>query len=123
MVGALDKYNTKQLFEIRDIWPIVWRRKWLVIIPWVFVSLTVFFGSKFLTPEYRASAITQIDRNVRLSSELRNIVTADRSYWESYSRSDELRGYHNELLSAQFISQLAIRFARKSGRHAGMLRI
>lgn len=105
----MDETPTKKLFDVKDIWPAIWRRKWLIILPWIIVTATVYIGAKFLTPQYRADSIIMIDREVRLSEELQNLLGMGRGYNDDALRDDELRGYRNELISSQFISDLAVR--------------
>ena len=105
----MDQVQAKKFTDINNIWPTIWRRRWLIVLPWLLVTFTVFFGSKLLTPQYRAYSILLIDRDVRLSEELRELLGLGRNYQGDAMREDELRAYRNEIISSQFMLQLATR--------------
>jgi uncharacterized protein involved in exopolysaccharide biosynthesis len=105
----MDKLKSKELPDARDIWLMIKRRKWLLIIPWVLTSVVVIVGSRFLTPVYQASTIILLDREVRLSSELQGLMGLTRNYRAGELQMDELRAYRNEITSSSFMFQLSDR--------------
>ena len=60
--------------DIKNILAMAKKRKWLIILPWLLVSALVFGGTYFMTPEYESSTIIAIDPEVKLSSELQNLL-------------------------------------------------
>jgi uncharacterized protein involved in exopolysaccharide biosynthesis len=105
----MDQQKQKELPNARDIWLMIKRRKWLLIIPWVLTSVVVVVGSRFLTPVYQASTIILLDREVRLSSELQGLMGLTRTYRTEEAQMEELRAYRNEITSSLFLFQLSDR--------------
>ncbi len=97
--------STKQLIDPREILTVVRKRKWLIIIPWILVSIVVFAGSYFLPPVYQSFAIVRIDQDVKLSTDLQGLLGMARSYRDE-GRADRLRSYYNELTSLWYVSQV-----------------
>lgn len=95
--------------DLRDIWPIIRKRKWLIVIPWVLISAIVIVGSFFLTPIYQAATIIQVDKEVALSSELQYMLGLARGREDESQRRQQLQGYYNQLTSTYYIAQLAQR--------------
>lgn len=95
--------------DLRDIWPIIRKRKWLIVIPWLLISAIVITGSFFLTPFYQASTIIQVDKEVALSSELQYMLGLARGREDESQRRQELQGYYNQLTSTYYMAQLAQR--------------
>jgi len=98
-----------EILDVREIWRVLWRRKWLCIIPLVLISTVVSIGSRFLPRVYQSSTIVLIDRQVGLSNELQRALGIDRSFQSDEMRRDELRAYGNELTSSYYLSRLANR--------------
>ncbi len=102
--------NEFKINELRDIWPIIAKRKWFVVLPWLLVSAIVIGGSFLITREYQASTIVLLDKEIKLSSELQGLLGISRSYFETEGqRRDELKGYYNELTSSYYISEMSRR--------------
>lgn len=59
--------------DIRDIFVILKKRKWYIIIPAIIVTAVAFGSSFFLTPKYQSSTIIFIDKPSNVSSELRHL--------------------------------------------------
>ncbi|MEW6052139.1 MAG: GNVR domain-containing protein [Candidatus Zixiibacteriota bacterium] len=95
--------------DLRDLMPILRKRKWLILLPWVIVSAIIIGGSFFITPEYQAFSIVQLNKDVKLSTELQGLLGIGRAQQTSEQRREELRGYYNELTSSWYISQMATR--------------
>jgi capsular polysaccharide biosynthesis protein len=95
-------------FDLKALLPIIRKRKWLIILPWILVSAVVAGGSYLMTPIYEATTIITIDTEVKLSEELRSLLDMRQAYRRRLS-SDQLRGYYNEITSTHYVSQLAAR--------------
>lgn len=99
-----------RITDLRDIISVFLKRKWLIAIPLVLVSVIGWFGSYMITPEYESDAIVSIDTPVRLSSALTSLLGGDQRYTGYGDRSkEELRGVFNELMSSRYVSDLATR--------------
>lgn len=91
--------------DLKTLLPIIRKRKWLIIVPWLLVSAVVFGGSYFLTPTYEANTIISIDTEVKLSRELQNLLGMEQTY-RGYAQRDRLRSIYNEITSTRYIEQL-----------------
>jgi uncharacterized protein involved in exopolysaccharide biosynthesis len=100
---AADSFKTG---DIKNILPIIRKRKWLIIIPWILVAALVFGGTFLMTPEYESSTIIAIDPEVKLSTELQNLLGINRGFQHN-SRMDQLRSIFNEITSTRYIAQLS----------------
>jgi len=95
--------------DLKNILPIIKKRKWLIILPWILVSALVFGGTFLMTPEYESSTIIAIDPDVKLSTELQNLLGINRGYRGMDNQYDRLRSIYNEVISTRYISQLSER--------------
>ena len=97
----------KKTFELSDLWTVAWKRKWLIVIPLILVSIFSFVGSYLITPEYQASVIIWLGNSVRLSDQLRRMIgDAGNVLGDERHRTEELRSLQNEVTSSPFIKQL-----------------
>lgn len=97
----------KKSFELSDIWTVAWKRKWLIVLPLILVSIFSFAGSYLITPEYQASVIIWLGNSVRLSDQLRRMIgDAGNVLGDERHRAEELRSLQNEVTSSPFIKQL-----------------
>ncbi|MFZ5979467.1 MAG: GumC family protein [Candidatus Zixiibacteriota bacterium] len=103
---SVDSFKTG---DIKNLLPIIKKRQWLIILPWVLVSVLVFGGTFLMTPEYESSTIIAIDPEVKLSTELQNLLGINRGYRGMESQYDQLRSIYNEIISTRYISQLSER--------------
>lgn len=95
------------VFDVTDILAIVWRRKWLIILPMILVTAATFAGSYLITPEYESSAILWLGNPVKLSGELQRLLgDARQGYRSARDEQLELRSLQNEITSSPYISQL-----------------
>lgn len=94
--------------SLRDIFSLVWRHKWIIILPVIASTAIAYGGSLFLTPKYKSSAIIWIDQPANLSRELREIIGAGQntSYQGSQAQIRQMRALENELKSQTFLFQL-----------------
>jgi len=97
-------------FELSELFGIVWRRKWYIIIPTILATAAAFGLAHYLTPVYQTSAIVWVGNTVQLSGDLARIVGNDlTALGQSRNRSEELRSLRNEIKSSPYISQLVNR--------------
>lgn len=99
--------QTGRVTSIGDILAILLKRKWLIVIPWILVSLAAWGGSYLLTPQYESFSIVSIDPNVRLSGELQRMLGIDPNFRMSNSQLQAmLKGLHNEMTSTPYVARL-----------------
>lgn len=63
--------------ELRKIWEIIWRRRWIIIQTFLIISLTAIIGSYLVTPIYETSAKVLIETPDTASSLLASIGLRD----------------------------------------------
>jgi succinoglycan biosynthesis transport protein ExoP len=94
-------------FAVRDILAIIWRRKWLIMLPAILVSSLTFGASYLLTPKYETSTIVQVDPQINLINEIRRLVGQDNYMRQSpEERSNRLASIYNELTSSHYTALL-----------------
>ncbi len=93
--------------DIKDVLAIVRRRKWLIILPLILVTLVAFGGSYFLTKQYRSSTMVLTEQTRYLSKQLQAMVPGmeDNRYSDAQQRS-RLIAIHNEIISTTYLSRL-----------------
>ena len=104
--------NTKpwKSLDLRDIISVAWKRKWLIILPFILVTAAAVVGSYQLTPEYQSSVIVGLGDQIMLSDQLRGLIGDGRNgiasdrYWY-----EQIQGLQNEIKSSLFLKQLMIR--------------
>lgn len=90
--------------DLKGIWPIAKKRKWLIMIPWVIVTGIVFGGAFTITPLYETSTIISVDTRVQLSEELQRLLGTNRR--SALGRPGELQSIYNEITSTKYIIEL-----------------
>lgn len=96
--------------DLRDVWQIVIRRKWLIILPFVLVAALTYAGSYLLTPEYESSTIVAVNPSMPLSGELQRLLGGQDGIRRSAEDTrNELRSYYNEISSMQYVNLLSER--------------
>jgi uncharacterized protein involved in exopolysaccharide biosynthesis len=99
--------NTNSSIDIKDVLAIVLKRKWLIVIPLLLVTVAAYAGSYLLTPIYESSTIIWIDRPANVSRELIDIIGRERTQRQSGDeRRRELQALQNEITSQTYLSQL-----------------
>jgi len=63
--------------ELKIIWDVFWRRKWIIIQVFLIISLTVIISSFFLTPVYESTVRLLLKKSTTESSVLTNIGIQD----------------------------------------------
>lgn len=92
--------------DIRQVLKSVYRRKWLLIVPWIIISGLSVAGSYLISPQYKASTIISVDSQIILSSSMRQLLgNVGGTNWRQ-DRSRLLRSYYNEITSATFLGRL-----------------
>lgn len=100
----MDNFESSSKLDIREIFAILYRRKWWLIIPTIIVTCIAYAGSYFLTPQYESETIIWIDKPDNVSRELSNLIGERRmSREELYSQQLALQ---TELTSQNYLSQL-----------------
>jgi uncharacterized protein involved in exopolysaccharide biosynthesis len=110
--------KTVGTIDIRDMLAMIWRRKWLMIIPLPLVAALTFAGSYLLTPQYASSTIIAIDPQVPFIGELQRMLAEPASYTAMQSRDREsvLRSIYNQVTSSHYAELLSerLKLARQS---------
>ncbi len=88
----------KKGFDISDLLSVAWRRKWIIIIPTILVTIATLGGSYLLTPVYRAAVIVWVGNTVKLSADIQRMLGNGREVIRSE------RDMRLELQSLQFLS-------------------
>jgi uncharacterized protein involved in exopolysaccharide biosynthesis len=102
--GKREKQTT---FEVSDLTAVIWRRKWLIVLPLCLMTIVTLIGSYLITPEYESSVIIWIGNPVKLSLELRRMLgDFGEGYISDMDRQLELKSLQNEITSTPYIQQL-----------------
>lgn len=92
--------------EIRDLFTILFRRKWLVIAPVIMAAVVAYVGATYLRPKYEASTIVWIDRPSNVSRELIAIIGTEGANIDRRNPRQYLQALQNELTSKTYLVQL-----------------
>lgn len=97
--------------DASDFIRVAQKRKWLIIVPWILVTLIVIGGSFLLSPMYQAFTIISTDPNIQLSPDIQRLVgmQTDNRERSNASKADELKGIYNEITSTYYVKQLGDR--------------
>lgn len=107
IAGRSGQSQEKPQFDVTEILAVVWRRKWLIIVPLILVTAVALAGTYIMTPEYRASTIISVGNPVKLSVELRRMLgEVGQGYRTERDRQLELNSLQNEITSSPFIKLL-----------------
>lgn len=68
------KKENNSVLDLRDIFYIIRKRKWLLVIPVFLVTVLAFGGTFFLEPKYQSSTIIWIDKPDNFSTELGRLL-------------------------------------------------
>lgn len=93
--------------DLREIFAVVFKRKWSLIIPLIIATMSAYGGSYLLETEYESSTIIWIDKPASVSRELMDII-GDNSYRRESSsdRVRKLAALNNEIKSQTYLFQL-----------------
>ena len=94
-------------FDLGELFGIIWRRKWYVIIPTILSVIAAGAMTFILTPTYETSSIIWVGSSMRLSGDLERLIGNDlTALGQSRNRTEELRSLRNEIKSSPYIRQL-----------------
>jgi len=99
--------NVEKGFDLREYWNLLLRRKWVLLIPFLTVTLISFAGSFLLARQYKSSTIVLISQSQLLSRPLENLVpgiSPTRSSREE--RQQRLATITNQIISTGFLRRL-----------------
>jgi len=99
--------STGRSFDIREIFGIFLKRKWLIIIPLIVSSGVTFGVIETLEPRYKASNIIWMDKPSSVSRELINIIGTGRRE-NAQEQRQSLRALQNEITSQTYLAQLIL---------------
>ncbi len=98
------KDRSDKLLHPREIFAILARRKWLLIIPIILATAVAYGGSYLLTPRYQSSTIIWIDRPSSVSRELMGLLGASRETPEE--QMARIAALKHEVTSQNYLVQL-----------------
>ncbi|MDH4222496.1 MAG: Wzz/FepE/Etk N-terminal domain-containing protein [candidate division Zixibacteria bacterium] len=99
--------KTERGFDLREYWNLVLRRKWVLILPFLTVTLISFAGSFLITPQYKSSTIVLMSRSQLLSRPLENLVPGvSQTRTSSEERQQRLATITNQIISTSFLRRL-----------------
>lgn len=99
--------STSRSFDIREIFGIFLKRKWLIIIPLIVATGVTFGVIETLEPRYKASNIIWMDKPSSVSRELINIIGTGRRE-NAQEQRQSLRALQNEITSQTYLAQLIL---------------
>lgn len=102
----MENKNQFRLSDMKLILKSIYRRKWLLIIPWIMISGIAIAGSYFIPPQYKASTIISVDSQINLSPGMRQMVGLVRNDNWRRNNSDRLKSFYNEITSEVYLSNL-----------------
>lgn len=99
--------NAEKGFDLREYWNLLLRRKWVLIVPFLTVTLISFGGSFLLPREYRSSTKVLISQSRLLSRSLENLVPGvSPTYSSRQEREERLATITNQIISTGFLRRL-----------------
>lgn len=99
------KRDDKNEVSLKEIFAVLVRRKWLLIIPFILVSILTYLASYLITPIYESSTIVSISPQFRLSGDLQRLLGIQDNLRRT-SDEAELRSIYNDITSSYYVSQL-----------------
>ncbi len=102
--------SSKNQIDLSEIKSIIWRRKWLIILPMILVVCLTYAGSNLISPIYETSVIIWIGKSFNLSDGLQRLVGDNLGGMDgNYNQREELRSLENEIISTPYIHKLVDR--------------
>jgi len=98
--------DDKNEISLKEIYAVLVRRKWLLIVPFILVSILTYLGSYLITPIFESSTIVSISPQFRLSGDLQRLLGINDNYRQRTSDESELRSIYNDITSSYYVSQL-----------------
>lgn len=100
------KPKSDNSFDIRAILTVIWRRKWLIIIPLIVVTGIAFGSTYFLAPKYESSTIVWIDRPTNVSIDLQRIFGGANQRESREEQRNRRLALETEITSQGYLFQL-----------------
>jgi uncharacterized protein involved in exopolysaccharide biosynthesis len=97
------KEQVKQV-DLREIVAIIIRRKWLIILPVIVITVVAYASTYFLEPKFESSTIVWIDKPSSVSRELMSIVGERRETREE--QQSRILALQTEITSKNYLQQL-----------------
>ncbi len=100
--------NAKETtIEIKDVLAVVRRRRWLLIAPFVLVTVISFAGSFLMDEKYQSSTMVVIEQTQYLSKQLQAMVPGQEDVRSSDAqRKNFLIAIQNEIISSGYLQRL-----------------
>jgi succinoglycan biosynthesis transport protein ExoP len=99
--------NRKETFDLREYLKLIWKRKVLIIIPFLIVTGVGIWGSYQLTPMFQSTTIVMIKETKLLARPLEAIVPGGQENALSEVRKDQrLATIEAQILSSQILKEL-----------------
>ncbi|MGB5106379.1 MAG: Wzz/FepE/Etk N-terminal domain-containing protein [Candidatus Zixiibacteriota bacterium] len=104
----MDSSKQAKTFYVRDILAVIWKRKWLVVIPIFLVTAITAASTFYISPIYEASVTIFMEKPVRLSQDIQRLIGGAGSSigGNPETMTRELQSLQNEIVSAPYIAQL-----------------
>lgn len=105
------KYESLREFSnIADLKVVIWRRKWIFIIPLLVVVVIAYAGTYSIAPQFESLIIIRMGNTMPLSDQMRSLIgNLPNDLQDEWQRSDELKALQNEVISTPLIRELVAR--------------
>lgn len=104
--GMNQDRNDKNEISLKEVYAVLVRRRWLLIVPFILISILTYLASYLITPIYESSTIVSIAPQFRLSGDLQRLLGLQDNYRSRASDESELRSIYNDITSSDYVSQL-----------------
>lgn len=106
-MSSMGTSSREMPIDLKETAAIVFRRKWLLILPLFIISGLAYGGSFLLKPKYQSSTVVWIDRPSNVSRELINLIGMERVVRETGEQQHrKLQALQNEITSQTYLFQL-----------------
>jgi uncharacterized protein involved in exopolysaccharide biosynthesis len=109
------KHEDQDRIELAEYARILWKRKWMIIVPTVLVVATAWIGLSFVTPVYVSSALIQI-----LDTDVVESAAADFAGERRSGRHDDTRDRERQMVGKLNQEVTSQRFLAPVGRRLGL---
>ena len=99
----LESDDTK--LDVVRYFRVVWRRKWMVILPVLFITSITAFGVRFLSPLYVSNAKVHVEKRTRVNKELERQIIDNTSH--RTRQKDELEKVKAQVSGREFLESIA----------------
>lgn len=100
--------NAKETtIEIKDVLAVIVRRRWLLVAPFVLVTVISFAGSYLMSEKYQSSTMVVIEQTQYLSKQLQQMVPGQEdTRLSDLQRKNFLIAIQNEIISSGYLTRL-----------------